>query len=155
MLSMDIVENLWTVVDGLPTIVQFLAPFALGLVPFLEGDVGATIGVLVGIPWPLAFVAGATGTAVATVLAVSLGGAVDDRRAKTDRGRKTMRRVERWGTPVAMLISGFLFSVVTAALVMTAAGLDRRVVAICGTVTGVFNALFAALLTAGIITLVI
>ncbi|MFE1514634.1 hypothetical protein [Corynebacterium bovis] len=84
-------ESLQSWVHGLPVVLQVLAVFVIGVVPVLEGDVAAAVGIVAGVSWPATFLAGTAGTVLATVGGVALGGRVDGglraRRRRRDRER--------------------------------------------------------------------
>lgn len=138
-------------VDTLPPPLQVLAVLLIGMVPFLEGDVAATIGIVVGIPWLPSIVLGVLGTVVSTVLVLALVGRFGRRREDRWSDHKVMRRVERWGVPVGMLISGFLFSVPVTVFIMRAAGLGRSIVLTSAFAVAVLNGTVAGLLAAGML----
>ncbi|MEL4152143.1 hypothetical protein MTQ22_02075 [Corynebacterium bovis] len=84
-------ESLQSWVHGLPVVLQVLAVFVIGVVPVLEGDVAAAVGIVAGVSWPATLIAGSAGTALATLGGVALGGRVDGglraRRRRRDRER--------------------------------------------------------------------
>lgn len=62
-----------------------------------------------------------------------------------------MRRVERWGVPIAMLITGFLLSVPVTAFIMRAVGLGRSIVLTSAMAVAVLDATVAGLIAAGLL----
>lgn len=147
----DLITQLQEFVDTLPLALQVIAVLIIGMVPALEGDVAAAIGIVAGVPWLLTVLVGAGGTVLTTLGAVAWGSRIGDKRRKGERERKIMARVEKWGIPIAMFIGGFLVSVAINAFVMSAAGLNRTIVLISGIATAIFNTLFVALVAAGIL----
>lgn len=150
-----IIEDLQTWVDGLPMVLQVVALLAIALTPFLEGDVAVVIRLVSGVPWMIAVVVSAAGTIVVTLAAVALGAGIGGKRTKGERERKILARVEKWGIPIAMLMGGLFISVPLNAFVMSTAGLNRSIVLISGIATAIFNIAFVALLTTGILGLVL
>lgn len=149
----DLILDLRTLVDVLPLAVQVLALLGIGLVPFLEGDVAAGIGVVVGVPWVLTVAASFAGTALASVVAVALGARVRGERRQDHQVRdgRILGRVERFGVPVAMLVGGFFLSVVVHAFVMSAARLHRPTVLVSALVSAAVNTVFVALVASGVL----
>ncbi|MFF0945779.1 hypothetical protein ACFYE2_16370 [Kocuria sp. CPCC 205300] len=147
--------DLQQVVDTLPGPLQMLAVLLIGMIPFLEGDVAATIGVVAGIHWLPSIVLGVTGTVVVTFLVLSSLGRFGRSRDNRWAEHKVMRRVEQWGVPIGMLISGFLFSVPVTVFIMGAAGLRRPIVLISALAVAVLNGTVAGLVSAGILQWVI
>jgi len=143
------IASLQGAVDPLPLPLQIIAVFAIGMIPFLEGDVSAGIGVAAGIPLVPVIIAAAAGTILVTIGAVALG----SRRTRT-REDKIVSRAQRFGIPLAMIIGGFLVSVPLNALVMSAARLDRTTILISGAVTAVINATFVGLVAAGVLVFI-
>lgn len=151
----DLIIRLQEFVDTLPFVLQVLSVLLIGLVPALEGDVAAAVGIVAGVPWLVTVIIGAGGTVLTTVGAVAWGSRIGDRRSKGDRERRILARAEKWGIPIAMFIGGFLVSVSINAFVMSAAGLNRTIVLAAGIATAVFNTLFVALVAAGILQAVL
>jgi hypothetical protein len=152
----ELVENIRAAVDGLPLVLQVLALLLVAVVPFLEGDVAAGIGVVAGVPWALAAVVSFAGTALSATVAVALGARVGgDRHGGEPRARAILRRVERFGVPLAMVVGGFLLSVPLNAFVMSAARLNRRVVLVSALVSATVNVAFVTLALLGVLELVL
>lgn len=147
--------DLQQIVDVLPGPLQMLAVLLIGMIPFLEGDVAATIGVLAGIHWLPSIVVGVAGTVAVTFLVLSSLGRFGQPRDNRWAEHKVMRRVEQWGVPIGMLISGFLFSVPVTVFIMGAAGLRRPIVLISALAVAVLNGTVAGLIAAGMLQWVI
>lgn len=83
-------EGLQDFVGGLPDLVQPLIVAGLGMIPYVEGEGSAAIGIIVGINPVVAAVAGAAGNILSVVLVVLLSSRVRDsvvaRRARPARG---------------------------------------------------------------------
>lgn len=69
-------EGLQDFVSGLPEIVQPLIVAGLGMIPYVEGEGSAALGILVGINPIVAAVAGAAGNILSVVIVVLLGSRV-------------------------------------------------------------------------------
>ena len=141
--------NLW--VTALHPVWQFLAVFVIGVVPFLESYTGTLVGTITGMPVLLAAAGAIAGNVLALVVAVRLGDRARrglGRRASrppSERRRKVIARVDRYGVPVASLLAPTLMAISVTAFGMVAAGLDRRQVVIWQVVAVVvWAALFAA-----------
>ena len=147
--------NLQQFVDTLPGPLQVIAVFLIGMIPFLEGDAAATIGVVVGIHWLPSILLGVMGTVAVTFLALGATARIGRRVQNRGEVHKVIRRVEQWGVPSAMLISGFLFSVPVTVFIMRTAGLGRSIVLASAIAVAILNGLVAGLLAAGILHWVI
>lgn len=150
----DLILQVQQFVDTLPSPLQVIALLVIAVVPIFEGDVAVAIGLVAGVWWPLALVASAAGTALATIVAVAAGAKLGSKRTKGEREQRILARVEKWGVPIAMLVGGFFFSVTINAFVMSAAGLNRTLVLTSGAGTAIFNTLFVAALTSGLLALI-
>ena len=151
----DLILDHQAFVDTLPLALQVLSLLVVGLVPFLEGDVAAAIGVVTGVPLILALIFSAAGTILATMAAVAWGARIGEKRQRGERERRIMARVEKWGIPIAMLLGGFFVSVSVNAFVMSAAGLNRTIVLVSGFITAALNTAFVGLAAAGVLRLVL
>ena len=146
------IEQLNTLVDTLHPALQILAVLVIGIVPFLESYVGAGVGALAGMPVAVAVGAAVAGNLLALAAATWLGtrarrGLTRDReRTQSERRRKLVARVDRYGVPVASLLAPTLMAISFTAFAMVAAGLDRRQVVVWQTITVVvWGVLFGAL----------
>jgi membrane protein DedA with SNARE-associated domain len=153
------VPQLVEFVGGLHPVLQFLAVFGIGLVPFLESHFGAFVGTLTGVPVVLAALAAIVGNLLAVAVGVRAGSAVQRKVASrrgepSKRARKVLDKVDRFGVPVASLLGPFVMATAISTFAMIGAGLNRRAVilwqAIAVTVWGV---VFAAL-ASGVIAFV-
>lgn len=127
------IAHLVELVAGLHPVLQFLAVFVIGVVPYLESHVGAFVGTLTGVPVVIATLAAIAGNLLALVVATRAGGAVQ-RRVAARRGgtsrrtRKVLDKVDRFGVPVASLLGPFVLATALSTFIMISAGLDRRTV---------------------------
>lgn len=125
----DAISSFIAFVDGLHPVLQFLAVFVIGIIPFLESYVGASVGIFMGMPWPIALGGGVAGNAVAVVAAVALAGRMrgDQSRVQhSPRRERIMARVDKWGVPVASLLAPTVLAISLTVLIMVVAGLNRR-----------------------------
>ncbi len=129
------IAQLLEFIAGLHPVLQFLAVFAIGVVPYLESHLGAFIGTLTGIPVVLAALAAIAGNLLALVVATRAGGAVQ-RRVSARRGepsrrsQKVLAKVDQFGVPVASLLGPFVLATALSTFIMISTGLDRRTVVI-------------------------
>ncbi|SEO43691.1 hypothetical protein [Amycolatopsis saalfeldensis] len=107
----SVISSLSGFVGGLNPVVQFLAVFVIGIVPFLESHLGAFVGTLTGVPVVLAALAAIGGSLLALAVATRAGGAVA-RRVAARRTSGPSPRAEK-----VLALSTFI---------MLSAGLDRR-----------------------------
>lgn len=147
--------DLQQVVDTLPSPLQLMAILVIGVLPFLEGDVAATIGVVSGVHWLPAILLGTAGTVGATFIVLACMKHVGKSREQRWDDHKVMRRVEQWGVPIAMLVSGFMFSVPVTAFIMRAASLKPSIVMTSAVAVAGLNATVAGLIAAGMLQWVI
>ena len=121
-------------VAGLHPLLQFLAVFVIGIVPFLESHFGAFVGTLTGIPVVLAILAAVFGNLLALVVATWAGSGVANRVAArrtqttSKRSQKVLAKVDRFGVPVASLLGPFVLATALSTFIMIGAGLNRRTV---------------------------
>lgn len=129
------VPRLVELVDGLNPVLQFLAVFVIGVIPFLESHFGAFVGTLTGVPVVLAALAAIAGNLLALAVAFRAGVAVN-RRVTEKRGepskrtKKVLRNVDRFGVPVASMLGPFILATALSTFIMIGSGLDRRTVII-------------------------
>ncbi|ASO19629.1 hypothetical protein FHR81_000693 [Actinoalloteichus hoggarensis] len=140
------------VVSQLHPLVQFFAVFAVGIVPYLESQIGAFIGAFIGMPFVLAAAAAIAGNLLALLIADRLGSAAARRiaarrdPAKSRRRKKVMSKVDRYGVPAASLLGPFVLATALSTFIMIGAGLDRRKVLIWQTIAVIgWGAVFTAL----------
>lgn len=136
-------------IDSLPALVQFVLIFVVGIIPFLESYVAAPVGILLGLPWPLALGAAIAGNVLALLVAVPWGAKLADKREgqpRSPRQEKVVARVNKYGVPVAALIAPTLMAISLTAFFMVLAGLDRKQTMIWNVVASVvWGAGFAVL----------
>ncbi|MCT1514559.1 hypothetical protein [Dietzia cercidiphylli] len=86
------IESLQDFTGSLPTWLQWVGVMAAGAIPFIESYFGSVIGVIAGLPTPLAIAAAVVGN-IATMLLLVLGAhAVRGRTARPDRERSPKRQ---------------------------------------------------------------
>jgi hypothetical protein len=130
------IAHLFEFIAGLHPVLQFLAVFAIGVVPYLESHVGAFVGTLTGIPVvlaALAALAAIAGNLLALAVATRAGGAVQRRVAArrgspSKRSQKVLAKVDQFGVPVASLLGPFVLATALSTFIMISTGLDRRTV---------------------------
>ncbi|MBP2479501.1 steroid 5-alpha reductase family enzyme [Crossiella equi] len=132
----QLTQFLTETIVGLNPLVQFLAVFAVGLVPYLESHVGALVGTVVGIPIPLALLAAIVGNLLALGVALWAGRAVARRVAARrgagsgKRSQKVLAKVDQFGIPLASLLGPFVLATALSTFIMVGAGLNQRKVMI-------------------------
>ncbi|MCS5717716.1 small multidrug efflux protein [Herbiconiux sp. CPCC 205763] len=143
-------EGLHDFVDQLPEIAQPLVVAVLGMIPYVEGEGSAALGILVGIHPVVAAVAGATGNILAVVLVVLLSSRVresvvarrsqratdalgvmsaDPRDEQPNRRSKGRQRLSRWlvrfGVPGASLLAPVVLPSQLTAAFFVASGVKK------------------------------
>jgi len=81
------VDPLFTFAESFPTALQWLAVMLIGAIPFVESYGGAVLGVLTGVPAPLAILAAIIGNVAAMALTVWLAGTVRQKAVAKRRAR--------------------------------------------------------------------
>ncbi len=147
----DFINSLQGHVDLLPLPLQIGAVLLIGMIPFLEGDVSAAVGVAAGVPLLPTILAAAIGTVFVTIGAVTLGARTRAVGRRGGREERILSRAQHFGIPLAMLVGGFLVSVPLNAFVMSAARLNRTVILVSGIIVAVLNTVFVALVAAGVL----
>lgn len=106
----EILPQLQAFVEGLPVVVQFLGIALISAIPFVESYFGSAIGVLAGVPLPLALSAAVIGNVTTMLLMVFGASAVRERAVanrtpieRTPRQDRIRRMLERWGVPIVSL----------------------------------------------------
>lgn len=119
------IESLQDFTASLPTWLQWLGVMAAGAIPFIESYFGSVIGVIAGLPTPLAIGAAVVGN-IATMLLLVLGAhAVRGRTARQDRERSPRRQrlrgaFDRYGVAgVSLLGQTILPSQITSAALVS------------------------------------
>ncbi|KAB1641680.1 hypothetical protein [Gulosibacter chungangensis] len=106
----DFVPQLQAFVEGLPPVVQFLGVALISAIPFVESYFGSAVGVLAGLPAPLAVSAAVVGN-LTTMLLMVFGASAVRQRATANRApvepsrrqERIRRMLDRWGVPVVSL----------------------------------------------------
>lgn len=126
------IDALQDFTDSFPPVLQWLAIMLISAIPFVESYFGSVIGVLAGIPAPIAIIAAILGNVVSMVVVVlSAHGA----RSRLSQGREQQhsprrerlrRQFDKWGVPgVSLLGQTILPSQITSAA-MVSFGADKN-----------------------------
>lgn len=144
-------------VDARPRVLQIAVVFLLSVIPVVEGDIAAGIGMVAGVDWELTFLAAAGGTALAAWAAAVWGARIAARRRagggaqespdpaarvpsrRRDAASRVLARVDRYGLGPAMVLCGFVSPVALNTFVLAVAGVDRRRLVFWGVVSAVIN----------------
>ncbi|GAA4508599.1 hypothetical protein [Brevibacterium yomogidense] len=97
-------DTLFTFAESFPTALQWLAVMLIGAIPFVESYGGAVLGVLTGVPAPVAILAAIIGNVAAMALTVWIAGAVREKAVAKRRARASVPsdatiRVDAAGEP--------------------------------------------------------
>ncbi|WP_147592865.1 hypothetical protein [Corynebacterium provencense] len=175
-----VISDLQHQVDALPPVLQFVAVFVLAVVPVIEGDIAAGIGMVAGVDWEFTFVAAAGGTALAAWAGALWGSRITERRRsrtlpRDDAGAaadtedavdvvpsrrraaadRILARVDRYGLGPAMVLCGFVSPVGLNTFVLAMAGFDRRRLVVWGVVSAVLNVGIVVAGTTGVLHLLL
>ncbi|PPI18675.1 small multidrug efflux protein [Rathayibacter sp. AY1D2] len=119
-------------IGRVPDLVQPLVVAADGAVPFIEGEGGASIGIIGGIHPVVAGLAGAIGNFVCVALLVLLGTGVrsaitgrSEAKRTTPRREKFQRAFTRYGVPGVSLLGPLLLPTHFTAVMLAGAGVGR------------------------------
>ncbi|WP_139024544.1 hypothetical protein [Corynebacterium nuruki] len=158
-----VINDIQTWVDMLPRALQVVAVFVLSVIPVVEGDIAAGIGMVAGIDWELTFLAATAGTVVAawvtTLWGTRIAAIRQTRRAarRAERaeqeagapdevdGRhrnaavRLLRQVDRYGLGPAMVLCGFISPIAVNCFVLALAGYDRKRLLVWSVVSAVIN----------------
>lgn len=72
-------ESLFTFADSFPPALQWLAVMLVGAIPFVESYGGAVLGVITGVPVPVAIIAAIIGNVAAMILTVWIAGTIREK----------------------------------------------------------------------------
>lgn len=159
-------------VDVMPRALQVLAVFLLSVIPVVEGDIAAGIGMVAGVDWEFTFLAAAGGTALSAWAAAVWGSRLAARRrtrsagpvdempdevtpARKKAAARVLDRVDRYGLGPAMVLCGFVSPVALNTFVLALAGVDRRRLVFWGTVSALVNVGAVVAGTGGILHLLL
>lgn len=130
-----IIESLQQLASSLPPLFQPLISALAGAIPFVEGEGGAALGILVGVPPIVAIIAGIVGNFacvfVLAMVAAKTREAVVTRRAAgqtlvaeapSPRNRKVLAALEKYGVPGVSLLGPLLVPTMFTATALVAAG---------------------------------
>ncbi|MGO1545490.1 MAG: hypothetical protein ACTHXA_14250 [Gulosibacter sp.] len=106
----ELIPGLQSFVEGLPVVVQFLGIALISAIPFVESYFGSAVGVLAGLPVPLAVGAAVAGNVTTMLLMVFGASAVRERAMakrepveRSPRQQRLARMLDRFGVPVVSL----------------------------------------------------
>ena len=128
----SIVQGLQDFTASLPEWLQWAGIVIAGAIPFVESYLGSVIGVLAGLPLPIAIAMAVIGNLVTMLLVVLGAGAIRSRVARdtpeSPRRRKLRERFDRYGVAgVSLLGQTILPSQITSGA-MVSFGASRRAV---------------------------
>lgn len=128
----SLVQGLQDFTASLPEWLQWAGIVIAGAIPFVESYLGSVIGVLAGLPLPIAIAMAVIGNLVTMVLVVLGAGAIRSRVARdtpeSPRRRKLRERFDRYGVAgVSLLGQTILPSQITSGA-MVSFGASRRAV---------------------------
>lgn len=83
-------DTLFTFAESFPTALQWLAVMLIGAIPFVESYGGAVLGVLTGVPAPVAILAAIVGNVAAMALTVWIAGTVRETAVAKRRARASV-----------------------------------------------------------------
>lgn len=83
-------DTLFTFAESFPTALQWLAVMLIGAIPFVESYGGAVLGVLTGVPAPVAILAAIVGNVAAMALTVWIAGTVREKAVAKRRARASV-----------------------------------------------------------------
>lgn len=124
----SLIESLQNFTQSLPETLQWLGVMLISAIPFVESYIGSVIGVIAGIPTPLAIAAAIVGNAVSMLVLVQLAHlgrskATSGRQPQQELSRKKQRvkaMFERFGVPgVSLLGQWVLPSQITSSLMVS------------------------------------
>lgn len=161
--SNGLIQGFQDLVAQVPDILQPVIVALAGAVPFIEGEGGAAIGIIGGIPPVIAALSAAIGNFVCVAVIVLLGARV--RTAVTSRGgaeatelsprrAKFQRAFHRYGTPGVSLLGPLLLPTQFTAAALTAAGVPPRTVLLWQGIAIVLWTTLVTLLITGVLTAV-
>ncbi|MCB7135721.1 hypothetical protein [Cellulosimicrobium marinum] len=128
------IESLQDFTESLPPFLQWVGVMLAGAIPFVESYFGSVIGVLAGLPTPVAIGAAVLGNILCMVVLVYGASAVRGRvarapREESPRRTKLRRAFERYGVPgVSLLGQTILPSQITSAAMVSFGAPRNRVV---------------------------
>ncbi|MFE6736460.1 hypothetical protein [Microbacterium sp. NPDC057650] len=152
--------------QSLPIWLQWLGVMAAAAIPFVESHFGTLIGVVAGLPVPVAMLAAIAGNAIsmlAFVFAASAarrkvlarrGSAVADTEEPSARKQKVKRMLERFGVPGVSLLGPMIVPNQFTSSILVSLGANRTRVIVWTLVSIVlWSAVFALIAQAGVMLL--
>lgn len=165
-------ESLQSFADSFPAALQWLAVMLVGAIPFVESYGGAVLGIVVGVPTPVAILAAIIGNVIAMSLTVWIASslrakATERRRAAAgigadadnepqtpapSRGKQRIRRLfDRYGVPGVSVLGQWALPSHITAPTLVGFGASRNAVIVWQTVGIIlWGVTFGVLATAGI-----
>ena len=134
---MDIVANIQSFTESLPTALRFLGVVVAAFIPYIEGEGAAIIGIIAGMePWLAIPVAILANLAIVVVIVLSfekIRAAIINRRiaaGKTpkpasEKQQKVRRALDKYGVPGASLLGPFLLPTHFTAAALTSFGITK------------------------------
>lgn len=119
------IETLQDFIASLPTWLQWVGVMAAGAVPFIESYFGSVLGVIAGLPTPVAIAAAVVGNITSMLVLVLGAHAVRGRTARPDRQRSPRRQrlrkaFDKYGVAgVSLLGQSILPSQITSAALVS------------------------------------
>lgn len=148
------VGGLQSWVDGLPEALQWLGVIAISAIPFIESYSGPALGMISGIPWWVALIAGIIGNTAAVAILVygahSIRAALTRRRSEEELTEKQLRRrekirrnLDRFGVPGVALLGPIALPSQFTSPLLVSFGANRNLVMIWMFVSIVLWGLFS------------
>ena len=119
------IENLQDFISSLPPLIQWLGVMAAGAIPFIESYLGSAIGIIAGVPAPVAIAAAIIGNVTTMVLLVAAAHAVrgqtsPQQKQRSPRRQRLRRAFDKYGVAgVSLLGQTILPSQITSAAMVS------------------------------------
>ncbi|MFE6997874.1 hypothetical protein ACFVAE_18080 [Microbacterium sp. NPDC057659] len=152
--------------QSLPAWLQWLGVMAAAAIPFVESHFGTLIGVIAGLPVPVAMLAAIAGNAISMLAFVFTaaaarrkvlarrGAAADDAEEPSARKQKVKRMLERFGVPGVSLLGPMVVPNQFTSSILVSLGANRTRVIVWTLVSIVlWSAIFALIAQAGVMLL--
>lgn len=141
--------------QSLPPALQWLGIFAVAMIPLVESHFGSTLGVVAGVPLPLAVLLAAAGNLAVVALLVRAASGVRARmtvgRAETARQARVRRSLEKWGLiPVCLIGQMVVPNQVVAPTLVSLGAAPARVLRWQAAGIALWALVFAGLAAAGV-----
>lgn len=149
------IENLQDFISSLPPLIQWLGVMAAGAVPFIESYLGSAVGIIAGVPAPVAIAAAIIGNITTMVLLVAgahaVRGQTSSQKQRSPRRQRLRRAFDKYGVAgVSLLGQSILPSQITSAA-MVSFGAPKNTVIFWQTISIiVWGTAFGILATLGV-----